>query len=122
MKDKLKTILSNAAGDIDQDRLKEYLAQALDKDAAHQLEAQMVDDPFLSDAAEGLQGIEDKSKIADVVFKLDQDLKARLEKQKSRKVKRRYKDTINPLVAVFLILLLLIIIYLFYQKLKTGSA
>ncbi len=117
MNDKLKTILADINEDLDQSKLKEYLANELDKEAVHHLETQMIDDPFLSDAVEGLQDVTDKNKISSVVFKLDQDLKARLKQKKARKAKRSYKDTINPYVAVVVILIVLAAFYLFVIKL-----
>ena len=61
MNNDLKDILSNSNKDIDNQLLLAYLSDELSKSNTHEVEKTMADDPFMNDAIEGLQQIDNMS-------------------------------------------------------------
>ena len=62
MSENLKDILSNLNPDIDQETLLNYLQVKLSAEQQHEVEKQMLQDDFGSEAMEGLQEIKDRKK------------------------------------------------------------
>ena len=118
MQDDLKNILSNAAGNSNQNQLLKYLKDELEHAEKHEVEKSAVDDAFENDALEGLQQIEHQQKIELIVDGLNRDLKKRTGKKynsrKSMKLKPQWW-------LYFSILILLILIVLFYLFLHNSS-
>lgn len=120
MSDNLKDILSNLNKDIQQDKLLDYLNKNLSAAEAHELEKQMADDEFMSDAMEGLENIRNKKDISVLVQQLNAQLKKETAKKKAKKEKRRLKDQPWLYIAIVTILLLAIIAYIVIKK-YTGQ-
>lgn len=116
MNDNLKDILSNLNKDIEQEKLLEYLNKQLPAREAHDMEAQMLDDPFMNDAIEGLSEFNNKADLPSYVQQLNQNLQKQLSKKKARKEKRRIKDQPWVYFTIILILVLLIISYVLIKK------
>ncbi|HEY0355019.1 MAG TPA: hypothetical protein VGC29_02375 [Flavisolibacter sp.] len=112
MSDNLKDILSNLNPDIDQEVLMQYLQGKLSAEQQHELEKQMMDNDFDSDALEGLQGFKNKKDINQLVEQLNRDLKKRTEKKKRRRQKLNYQLEPWIIIAVVMILILAIIAFL----------
>ena len=116
MSENLKDILSNLNPDIDQETLLLYLQGKLSAGEQHEVEKQMMDSDFDSDAMEGLQNFKDKKDLGILVDQLKKDLKKRTEK------KKRFREKLNLrldpwlIVAIILILLLAIIGYFLVQR------
>ncbi len=116
MSDDLKDILSNLNKDIEQEKLLQYLNRHLTDDEQHAFEKQMNDDEFMNDAVEGLQSLEDKNKIADIVQQMNIGLKKQLDRKKKRKQKRKIAEQPLLLFSILLLLLLITIAYLVIKK------
>ena len=116
MSDELKDILSNLNKDIEQEKLLQYLNRNMSDAEQHAFEKQMNDDEFMYDAVEGLEALENKNKITDLVQQMNADLKKQLSKKKKRKEKRKLTE--NPWIyySIVLVLLLIIIAYLVIKK------
>jgi hypothetical protein len=122
MSEDLKDILSNLNPDIDQETLLRYLQGKLSSEEQHEVEKQLLDDDFNSDALEGLEQFQDKKDLNFLVEQLNRDLKKRTDKKKKFREKLRLE--LNPWViaAVVIILLLAIISYvIIHRKLSGGS-
>ncbi len=120
MADNLKDILSHLSTQIDQETLLLYLQGKLSPDKKHEVEKQLMQDEFNSDALEGLQDIKDQEQIQYMVEMLNRDLKKKTEKKKQRREKMRIKY--QPWVFISILLLLLLIVLSFlavYRLLKT---
>ncbi|MEO6489365.1 MAG: hypothetical protein ABIO04_05430 [Ferruginibacter sp.] len=116
MSDGLKDILSNLNKDIEQEELLKYLNQHMSEAERHAFEKQMNDDDFVNDAVEGLQSVENKHKLEDVVQQLNSDLKKQIEKKKKRKEKRKLENHPWIYYTIILLLLLLVVAYVVIKK------
>ncbi|OLE69890.1 MAG: hypothetical protein AUG74_08185 [Bacteroidetes bacterium 13_1_20CM_4_60_6] len=111
MSDNLKDILSNLNPDIDQETLLLYLQGRLSAEKQHELEKQIIDSEFDSDAVEGLQYFNDKKNISDLINQLNKDLKKRTEKKKRAREKLQLSFEPWILITILLLLALVIISY-----------
>jgi hypothetical protein len=118
MSDDLKDILSSLNKDIEQEKLLQYLNRNMSDAEQHAFEKQLNDDEFMNDAVEGLQALEHKNNIADLVQQMNADLKKQLEKKKKRKQKRKIVEQPWIYFSIVLVLLLIIIAYLVIKKLE----
>jgi hypothetical protein len=116
MSENLKDILSNLNPDIDQETLLRYLQGKLSAEEQHELEKEIMEDDFNSDAFEGLQDFTDKRNLSLIVEQLNKDLKKKTEKKKRFREKLRIHIDPWLIVAVVLILLLAVISYFILHK------
>ena len=117
----LLNILSNSNKDIDNQQLMDYLAGKLSGDEKHQVEMQLADNDFVSDALEGLEHLKDPKDINFFVDQLNRDLHKKLQQKQKRKQKRKLLQQRWVYAAVVLILALLVATWLLiikYQALK----
>lgn len=116
MQDDLKNILSNADGAAatSRDQLLKYLNNELDQVDKHELEKKAVDDPFESDALDGLQELNNQAKLELIVDSLNSDLKKRTSKKNMVRDKMRLKTqwTLYFSIIIFLIIIVMVYIYL----------
>src|SRR4051812_26993591 len=118
MKNDLKDILSHLNKDIPQDKLLEYLSNKLSQNEQHDLEKQMMNDDFLSDAVEGLEQIENKKDISEYILQLNADLKTQLDKKKKRKEKRKIPPLTWTYITIILLLILVVVSYVIVRRLR----
>jgi len=118
MKENLKDILSNLNPEVDQDTLLKYLQGQLSADEQHEVEKSLLDDPFEADAMEGLQNIQDKTQITELVGQLNRDLTKKTSRKKRRLFKREAKVESWLLMTVVFILLLAIIAFIIIYRMK----
>lgn len=119
MKENLKDILSHLSTEIDQETLLLYLQGKLSAEQQHEVEKQMMENDFASDALEGLRNIKDQQRLQLLIDQLNLDLKKKTEKKKAYKEKRRIKQDPWVLVAIVLILTLAVIAYfIIYRYIK----
>jgi hypothetical protein len=118
MDDNLKDILSNLNKEIEQEKLLEYLNRNLSDADQHELEKQMNDDDFMSDAVEGLQQLGNKNAIAGYVQQLNADLRQQLNKKKERRNKRKIPGQYWTYISIILLLLLIVIAYVIIKKMQ----
>ena len=116
MSNDLKNILSNNNKDIDNQQLMDYLSQQLSDAGSHEVEKAMTDDPFMNDAVEGLQQIENTKRMEAYAELLNRDLQKQIAKNKKQKSKRRWKDQPYTYVSILIILILMIICFLVLKK------
>ena len=116
MNEQLKDILSHLNPEIDQETLLLYLQGKLSPQKQHEVEKQMLDSDFDTDALEGLQDFRNKKNIEELVKQLNLDLRKRTEK------KKRFRDklqlTFDPwiLISIILILALVLISYIILHQ------
>ena len=118
MSNNLKKILSHNK-DIEQKKLLEYLNDELAAEEQHAVESSLNDDPFASDAMDGLQEYENKRGIPDIVSQLNSDLKKQLAGKKKRKKTREIAS--QPWVYYAIIFILLICIVSYFVIKRMGS-
>jgi hypothetical protein len=109
MKENLKDILSNLHSEVDQEMLLKYLQGHLTAIQQHEVEKNLLDDPFEADAMEGLENMHDKSQLSEFVEQLNCDLKKKTSRKKNWLFKRDAKLEPWLLLAIVLILLLVVI-------------
>jgi len=118
MSNDLKNILSNLNNDIEQEKLLEYINRTLTTEEQHELEARLNDDPFMSDAMDGLSEMKGADKISLTVYQLNKDLKKQLEKKKKRK-NRFITETPWLYYTAIILLIIAVIGYIVIKKI-TG--
>lgn len=111
MNESLKNILSHLNPEIDQETLLQYLQGKLSAQQQHDLEKQIMDGGFESDALEGLQDFKNQKNITAFVNQLNADLRRRTEKKKKFRDKLKLNLDSNLIVAIIIILLLIILSY-----------
>ena len=104
----LKNILNHANKDIGNQELLRYLQEQLDATEAHAVEEQMADDAFTNDAVEGLQSIQNKSQLPQLVDQLHNQLQTQISKSRERRNKK-WSDSLGLPMTILLVLLLLLI-------------
>lgn len=118
MKENLKDILTNLNPEVDQETLLKYLQGKLSTEEQHEVEKSLVDDPFETDALEGLSAMENKQQITAMVAQLNRDLKKKTSRRKKWKLDRVVRLESWLLLAIVLILLLSVIGYLIIHQLS----
>lgn len=121
MADNLKDILSHLSTDIDQETLMLYLQGQLSQEKKHEIEKQLLDNEFASDALEGLQDVKDKQQIAFMVEMLNRDLKKKTEKKKQRLQKMKLKDQPWLYISILIFLLLIILSYFILHRMINNN-
>jgi len=108
MSGNLKDILSHLNPDIDQETLMRYLEGKLTAEQQHDLEKNMLDNDFNTDALEGLQDFRNKQEISLLVEQLNNDLRKRTDRKKRSREKRELK--LEPWLIITLVIILLIVV------------
>lgn len=121
MSENLKDILSNLNPDVDQETLLRYLQGKLSIEEQHELEKQMMDSDFDSDALEGLQNFKNKKDIALLVDNLNKDLKRRTEKKKRFREKLKLNIDTTIIIAIIILLMLIVLSYVIIQRKMNGQ-
>ena len=117
MSDNLKDILSNLNPEIDQETLMLYLQGKLTAEKQHELEQQMMEGDFESDALEGLQAVKDKQRLLGIVDQLNYDLKKKTKQRKQRSERLKLKSDPSLWIAIVIFLLLIVISYFIIYRL-----
>ncbi|MEX0635827.1 MAG: hypothetical protein WD135_03595 [Ferruginibacter sp.] len=116
MNPELKDILSHLNKDVDQEKLLQYLNRSLTAAEQHELEMQLNDDTFLSDAMDGLEQIDQSEKLPMVVQQLNAGLKIKLDqKKKIRRRTDRFKYNFTY-YSIIILLLLTVIAFVVIRK------
>jgi hypothetical protein len=116
MQENLKDILSNLSTNVDQETLLLYLQGKLSPEKQHEVEKQITDSEFESDAFEGLQKIKDQQRLQSIVNQLNYDLKQKTARKKAYKDKLRLKEEPWLMLSIIIILLLIIISFIVIYK------
>ncbi len=116
MTDKNKDILSQKSN-IDQQKLMQYINDSMSHENRNDIEREMENDPFVNDAVDGLQEVS-KEQLPILINEINHKLLKEVSKKKKRTRKPLIANQSWTYVAVLLILLLLIITYLIFSKIK----
>lgn len=116
MNNDLKRITANHDKDIDNEKLMDYLSNALSEGDAHLVEQQMAEDEFVNDAVEGLQEINNRGAMQENIEQLNKGLLKQISKTRSRKDRRRLKDNPLSIIAIILVLLLLVASFMVLKR------
>jgi hypothetical protein len=116
MKENLKDILAHLNPDVDQEILIQYLQGDLTNEKQHEVEKQLLEGDFESEALEGLQAFKQKPDIRLLVEQLNYDLKKKTVKRKQRRQKLDIK--VNPWlwITILILLMLIVISYIIVRK------
>lgn len=110
MQEDLLNILSGSNKDIDNQKLMDYLSGKLSAEQKHDVEKLMADNPFISEALEGLQHAgADKTSLA--VEHLNRQLRSHLQQRKRKREKAKSPVMLWTYVAVVVILMIAVIVY-----------
>jgi hypothetical protein len=109
MKDEMKNMPSGSDPVVFRRKMEDYLGDRMSPEERNAFEREMQDDPFYSDAAEGIETSGKKELLS-----LEKEINKGLRKQlnRSKKKRKNLPDIKVPLVAVAIILLILIASYL----------
>jgi len=116
MQDNLKDILSHLSTDIDQETLLLYLQGKLSAEQQHEVEKQLINDDFETDAVEGLQAVKNQQQLSLIVDQLNRDLKKRTQKKKDYREKLKLENPYWLYLTLIIILLLVVISYFIVRK------
>ena len=118
MRDELANILSNEHKNIDQSTLLKYLGKKLEYEEMHIIEQQMLKDPFVNDAVEGLEELKNKERIGLIVDGLNRDLKKRIGKKAERKKRLTLKTQWALYFCLIIFLIIIVLAYLFFVSVR----
>lgn len=118
MSDRLKDILSHLSTDVDQETLLQYLQGKLSPEKSHELEKQLLDADFESEALEGLQEFRDKEQLSYMVEMLNRDLKKKTEKKRRRREKMKIKDQPWLYISILILLMLIVLSYIVIRNMR----
>lgn len=114
----LKDILSNLSPGVDQETLLRYLQGKLPAQEQHEIEKQLMDSDFESDALEGLQQVKDQARLQQLLDQLQYDLKKKTTKKQAFRDKLRIKEQPLLWMAILIVLVLMVISYFVVQSLQ----
>lgn len=115
MNDDLLNIL-NHSKDIDPQKLLDYLQNNLSDQERHEIEKLLVDSDFESDAAEGLEQVQDKAKLPLVMNELNRKLVKKLSKRRKKGLTKKQPSLLIPVVVTIIILFLVFMFYILLRK------
>ena len=121
MKENIKNILTNLSTDIDQEILLQYLQDKLSEEKKHEVEKQLLENVFASDAIEGLQQIKNKKDINIIIDQLNRDLKLKTAKKNLRRERLKLKDQPWLYISLIIFLLLIIISYIVIRQMLVNN-
>ncbi len=117
MADELKDILTHLSKDIEQEKLLQYLNKDLPDAAQHDIEKEMNDDPFINDAMEGLEQVQDKKNLPFLVQELNHQLSQQLDSRNKRRKQKPFTQQPGIYFTIALLLLLFVLAYVVIRKL-----
>lgn len=120
MKKDLNHILSNSDNKVAPETLLLYLQGKLSPEQQHEVEKQLLNDDFETDALEGLKQIKDGAQVTHVIEQLNHDLRKKTGPKK-RKRKSEFKEDPWLWISLFIILLLVVISYIIIHKQLQGG-
>lgn len=116
MQENLKDILGNLSTEVDQQALLLYLQGKLTAGQQHQLEKNLMNNDFATDALEGLGNIKDQKQMHALVEQLNNELRKKTQKKKEQTKNRLLKQPPWTIISIIVILILVIISYFIIQK------
>lgn len=111
MKNNLKNILSHTHKELEDQQLMDYLSGKMQQSEMHEMEAQMMEDPFLEDALEGLSTIPSTKDVDLNVAVLKKNLQHQLQKKKEKKKRPKSPQLYWTYIAILIVLVTIIVSY-----------
>ncbi len=121
MQENLKDILSHLATEVDQETLLLYLQDKLTPEKKHELEKQLAENEFASDALDGLQQVKDKQQIRYMIEMLNRDLRKKVEKKKERREKLKLPDQSTTYITILILLILIVLCFIVVRSLLKAQ-
>ena len=114
----LLNILQHKEAPIENEQILDYLKGQLQHDVEHRLESAEQEDVLIKDALEGLQMMEDKTRLDKLSHDLNRHLQQRIAEQRTkRKEVTKWKDQPWILMAAITLILLILISFVVMSKL-----
>ena len=121
MQDDLLNILKNNNRNIDNQKLMDYVNGRLSPEEKHEVEKWMIDEPFFSEAAEGLQEVGSEKAVTKSVEQINSQLRLYLRERKNKKrIRKLLPITFWTYVAIVVILLIAVITWVIVNRIN-GS-
>lgn len=111
MAEEFKDLYASDPDGINDDQLLRYLKGELSPEELREVELAMVDSEMLSDAAEGLQPMDDHARLESIQQKINANLRKQLQKRDAKKERR--KMIALPWTVVFIVVILLLLLISF---------
>lgn len=121
MPNELDDILKDESGQIDQQKLLNYLQGNLSPEERYEVERLMSDSNFTNDAIEGLQSIRNKKDLTHMVHELNKNLHQQLKERKRNKEKRKIKEEPWVYLAIIIILVLAVLSYIVIKRMQQKN-
>ncbi len=102
--------------EIDNQKLLDYLEGKLSAAERHEVEQRMLNDPFLNEAAEGLQQASGNIGLQRTVDSLNKELRTYLLQKKKKRERKIFPLNGWTYLAVLFVLALAVIVYLLLKK------
>jgi len=100
---------SNDDNEMDEIRLLSYINGTMSPGEQHKIEALLEQDPFLSDAVEGLAEVKDKEQLKVIAHQINVQLRKQItNRRQQRRKSRKLEDNWGWIFVVTILLLLLI--------------
>ncbi len=116
----LQNILSKAP-DSTQELLKKYLEGTATPEERFVIENQMADEAFMNDAVEGLLDFKNQQLIQDFVKDINTQIQKQTSKKKRRRLKNRFEDQNWTIISILIILILSTLGYLVIHLSNSGK-
>lgn len=107
-----KNILKSQNSTLTNVELLHYLQKQLTSEQENEIEKQLLESSFYSDAIEGLEEVKDKNNISIDLDQLHQSLKNQIQEQKKKKEKRKIKEIPFIILITVTVLLLCLLAFL----------
>ena len=118
MTDKWKDILTQKSS-LDPHKLMDYLEGKLSDKEKHEVESVLADSAFMDDAAEGLNEMKDKQKIASILFELNCQLHKKTQQRRKLQFSNRLPFPGWLIFTTVTIILLIVLAYIIFRMYTT---
>ena len=119
MTDKWKDILTQKSA-LDPQKLMDYLEGKLSDKEKHEVESVLADSAFMDDAAEGLNEMKDKQKIASILFELNSQLHKKTQQRRKLQFSNRLPFPGWLIFTTITIILLIVLAYIIFRMYTTA--
>jgi len=119
MTDKWKDILTQKSA-LDPQKLMDYLEGKLSDKEKHEVESVLADSAFMDDAAEGLNEMKDKQKIASILFELNSQLHKKTQQRRKLQFSNRLPFPGWLIFTTVTVILLSVLAYIIYRMYTTA--
>jgi anti-sigma factor RsiW len=117
MNEELLNILTNEQGDIDDQKLIDYVNGKLSGEENHAIEKWMADHHIASDAVEGLLHVREKKNLLKHVEQLNKNLQEQLKQRKAHRFQKKLREYPWIYATIVLVLLFGLIAYVIVARL-----